>query len=442
MKTNLKKMMSIMLIMVMMLFCFTGCIRYRTTMGVKKNGKVDISIIYALYEEISDDAKDDLDDMADDLEDEGWEVEDYKKGDYIGYEFTISDIKLMDLEKTFDVDALEDLGFSDFSIKKKGTDYVIEWDTNAKKESKNEGVSSSDLSSYGGFMEVEITLPYGAKKDNATDVSKDGKTFTWDLTDEDEIELTFSLVNVTAIIAVVIIAVVLIGGGVAAFIIIRAVKNKKALKASVEDNTVAATTATYTPAKPAGPTFSLPNDNKPEEKTSNEPERSPFAPPVDKAEDKVEEKPEADAERSPFAPLKGNPDEPERSRFAPPASYVAEMKKESDPVEIKPLEIPVTPAPAAPANNIVASKPISSAAGTAVPFPFMPGMPIAPVAPVPSAEEEKSDKADDADKTEDKNEAESSAPSPMPSIVLPNFASLSDEEDDKKDEGSEDTPSV
>ena len=67
-------------------------------------------------------------------------------------------------------------------------------------------------------LSFNVTLPYGAVSNNATTVSKDGKTLTWTLTTQDAsaIEFEFELYNMTTIyicvgvLAAIIILVVII----------------------------------------------------------------------------------------------------------------------------------------------------------------------------------------------------------------------------------------
>ena len=253
MRKTYAKAVSVFVVLMMAAFCLTGCVRFRTSMSIKNNGKADLEIIYGYYNEIiDDDVQDAMDEVADAFEDDGWTVDDYKKGDYEGYTFTMTGANVKDFEEIFNADCFTDeLELGDFELTKKGSTYTIEWDTQAKGDIEEEGISSQDLSTYGGFMEVVIELPSPAEKENATDVSKDGKTLTWDLLEEDEIEVTFSLLNVGLIIAIIAIVVVLIAAA-AVVVIILILKKKKA----PADGTAA-------PAAPAAAPISSPEPASP-----------------------------------------------------------------------------------------------------------------------------------------------------------------------------------
>ena len=279
------KALSVMIVLVMTVFCFTGCIRFRTTMNIKGNGKADLSLIYAIHEELVEgDVEDDLGDVVDALEDEGWTVDDYKKGDYIGYQFTMKDVKVTDFEEIFNSDAFVDvLEMGDFELTKNGSTYTILWETDVVSGVEADGISASDLLEYGGFMEVVIGLPSAPKSENATKVSSDGKTLTWNLMEEDEVEVTFTLVN-TVLIIVIAAAVFVLIAGAAVVVLVIVLKKKKPAKAKAE------------PAVPAGP-VSSPEPSNPIDFTQPIPEPLPMAPLVSHAY--IPEQPAAPAAQNP-----------------------------------------------------------------------------------------------------------------------------------------------
>ena len=245
------KAISVMVLLTLAAFCFTGCVRFRTSMNIKSNGKADLTVIYGYYNELIDsDVESEMEDLADAFEDDGWTVDDYKKGDYEGYTFTMTNVKVNDFEDIFNADCFtEDLELGDFELTKKGSTYTINWDTNVVGDLNEEGITSEDLKTYGGFMEVEITLPSPATDDNATEVSKDGKTYTWDLLDGDEVELTFTLINVGLIIAICAIVFVVFAAA-AVVVILLIVKKKKPAKDSATEAPAAAPVSSPEPASP------------------------------------------------------------------------------------------------------------------------------------------------------------------------------------------------
>lgn len=246
------KAISVMVLLTLAAFCFTGCVRFRTSMNIKSNGKADLTVIYGYYNELIDsDVESEMEDLADAFEDDGWTVDDYKKGDYEGYTFTMTNVKVNDFEDIFNADCFtEDLELGDFELTKKGATYTINWDTNVIGDLNEEGVTSEDLKTYGGFMEVEITLPSPATDDNASEVSKDGKTYTWDLLDGDEIELTFTLINIGLIVAICAIVFVVFAAGAVVVILLIVKKKKPAKDGTATEAPAAAPVSSPEPASP------------------------------------------------------------------------------------------------------------------------------------------------------------------------------------------------
>lgn len=327
------KAISVMVLLTLAAFCFTGCVRFRTSMNIKSNGKADLTVIYGYYNELIDsDVESEMEDLADAFEDDGWTVDDYKKGDYEGYTFTMTNVKVNDFEDIFNADCFtEDLELGDFELTKKGATYTINWDTNVIGDLNEEGVTSEDLKTYGGFMEIEITLPSPATDDNASEVSKDGKTYTWDLLDGDEIELTFTLINVGLIVAICAIVFVVFAAA-AVVVILLIVKKKKPAKDSATEAPAAAPVSSPEPASPID--FSAP------------------ASPID------------------------------FSAPAPAAAPVAPAAPEAAPVAPAPAAVPVveaTPAPAVPVAAPVAA-PVEAAPVAPAPAPAA----EAPAAPAPA----------------------------------------------------------
>ena len=217
---NLFKKCSALLLIIMSILCLSGCVRFRTNMDVKKNGKVDFEFTYATYSGSDDDEEIDDDDIED-LEEEGWEIDDYKKDDYKGYTFSISDVKLEDLEEKLDNDVFEDMGFEDFSLTKKGSTYILEWDVDVGSGLKEKGVETSSLKEYKGYLDFNLTLPKKAIDHNATEESKDGKELTWDLLEEDEIYCEFKVSSITPILIFIgIFFLILIAAVIVVFCVI------------------------------------------------------------------------------------------------------------------------------------------------------------------------------------------------------------------------------
>ena len=219
---NIIKKFAALLVLSMTAFCMAGCIRYRTDLTVKKNGKTDIEIVYAIYDSADSASDDDKDEMIEELEELGWKVKKYTKDSYTGLTISMNDVKLDDLEELLTADELEDLGFEDFSLEKKGSTYVLDWETDFSDKLEDEGIKLKDLSKYNGFLEFNLELPNKSVDNNATEVSKDGKSLSWDLTEEDEVHVEFKTSNsLTTILMILAIAAgIIIIAAIAVVIII------------------------------------------------------------------------------------------------------------------------------------------------------------------------------------------------------------------------------
>ncbi len=317
------KAISVMVLLTLAAFCFTGCVRFRTSMNIKSNGKADLTVIYGYYNELIDsEVESEMEDIADAFEDDGWTVDDYKKGDYEGYTFTMTNVKVNDFEDIFNADCFtEDLELGDFELSKKGSTYTINWDTNVVGDLNEEGITSEDLKTYGGFMEVEITLPSPATDDNATEVSKDGKTYTWDLLDGDEVELTFTLINVGLIVLIAAIVFVVIAAAAVVVILLIVKKKKPATNGAAPEAPATAPVSSPEPSSPID--FSAP------------------ASPIDFSAPA----PAAPATPAPVAPAAPAPEAP----AAPVAAPAVEAAPVAAPAPVEAAPAPAAEAPAAPA---------------------------------------------------------------------------------------------
>lgn len=179
---SLKRTIALLMALVA-LICFSGCIRYSMTAKVDKDGTVDFVMLYAFqkdYSEGIDDSKDSLRESFDDL---GYEckIDDYDEDDYVGYTVSIVDIPLEDLEEVV-CDGLE---MEDFRVNEADGVYTIKWDaTEVTSDADDSGLTSDMLKDYGGFMMFSITLPGDSISDNAHSVS--GTTYSWDLLEMSE----------------------------------------------------------------------------------------------------------------------------------------------------------------------------------------------------------------------------------------------------------------
>lgn len=235
----MKKYLKIVLSFVLVL-SLTGCVKYNMNMEVKSDKSVDLELIYAIdYSGMSqfgdtDEAEAEFDeginvDDYDFLSQKGFKVEQFKDESnnkkYTGIKITktyktIDDITKEE-DKTIDINKVlgdaENFDDSQF-FSKKGNTYKASLLFDFNEGSGDE--ETMDMGSMADSFELKYTikLPAKAKTNNATEVSKDGKTLTWNLKygEKNQVDFTFDLGNNSN-------TLMYVGIGVAALVIVGAV---------------------------------------------------------------------------------------------------------------------------------------------------------------------------------------------------------------------------
>lgn len=240
----------------LMVFALTGCLKYNVNMEVKDDKSVTLEMIYAMntsyadgFNSVEEDADEDLEviateDEEDDdissqgvdkkeyewLEKKGYKVEDYEYTDKDGNKFvgiklkktfdSIDDITkdkevTVDFNKIFkDEDSFDDSQF----FSKSGNTYKANFVFDFTDDGKDVSEQYKDYQSMFD-LKYEIKLPKEAKSNNASKVSDDKKTYTWNLTygKKNTVEFEFELgskktifIVIGAVVAVAVIACVLV----------------------------------------------------------------------------------------------------------------------------------------------------------------------------------------------------------------------------------------
>ena len=259
----MKKFKYVFIILFCLLF-LSGCVKERTTIGIKR----DKSMTYENQLLFSDELGDDMVSLigVNELEKEGYKVtsitEEGYKGvkitkkyknidDYSnnkGEEVTISNFLEKDFNKSVMFEKkssfLKDTYKAKFKYNINTSDYEDLGTNITENELKltpelNEGNSNNeegeeDINNYINLMsEMEftfnVTLPYKAISNNASDVSNNGRILKWNIgvDGQKDIEFEFSILNITHII--------MLGGGallliVVLIIVLIVIKRKKASK--------------------------------------------------------------------------------------------------------------------------------------------------------------------------------------------------------------------
>ena len=247
------------LLVLVAVFCLTGCVKMNATMKINNDKSMDYEIITAMAKDlVQGDTKVLSDDQKKQAKKNGYKLSDYKDDEMVGYKATKHIKNIDEISTTKKVESNLDMDSKDkymFTVKKgffKNTykaklttsttdnlnsqmgnsnsndnDYSYDEDEDEDLDydyEDDEDDSSIDLGDDTDFSQYtknmdfkfEVKLPYKAKKNNATSVEDDGKTLSWNLFEaKDDIEFEFELYNLTNIYltiggAVVVIALVIV----------------------------------------------------------------------------------------------------------------------------------------------------------------------------------------------------------------------------------------
>lgn len=220
------KRINVTILLFIMMCSLSGCVRMKTSMNIDNKGNTDISLLYATMDtsayDGSDTSEGDTAGIMKEFEDEGWTVSEYNRDGYMGVSASLEGIPLDKLTNKVDGGS-----FGDMNITKKGSRYTIDWALLDDDDRASMKGYESYITSSGGYMTFELTLPKEAIASNATSVSSDGKTLTWDLLNmtENKIHVEFSLFNPLILIGVIgVVCVILV---IVVVIVVVAHKKKK-----------------------------------------------------------------------------------------------------------------------------------------------------------------------------------------------------------------------
>lgn len=217
-----------------MIFMLSGCVQMVIGVNITRDGAADISvktgILNSVYDMLSENGdKSPVDETRSEAENNGYSIEEYTEGDYRG---VIMTKRVDNLSEAADSDKyIEGVHFSKEKSGLKQTMSLRGTLVNADSFKKNMKDSNIDISQ--ADMKLVVSVPYAITKTNATSVSSDNRTATFDLVQLDEIELEcegdimlFGAVPMTA--AAIVVAVIAIGAVV--LIVVGFIKKKRTEK--------------------------------------------------------------------------------------------------------------------------------------------------------------------------------------------------------------------
>lgn len=219
-------------LLTLLVISLTGCVKFNSTMEIKKDKSMDYKIIYAFDKSLFGDQKILTSNDKKELENKGFTVSNYVDGNMNGFKVSkniknIDDVSSTN-DATYDLSGLLDSNKSEskvFKVKKgflKNT-YTASFKFDSSDSDLNNSTSNDttidndfttddnntttdsdfDFSNINTNMDLSfnVKLPYKAISSNATTKKNDDKELSWNLssTGEDKIEFSFALYNMTNI---------------------------------------------------------------------------------------------------------------------------------------------------------------------------------------------------------------------------------------------------
>lgn len=228
----MKKNIKLTALLTLLVISLTGCVKFNSTMEIKKDKSMDYKIIYAFDKSLFGDQEILTSNDKKELENKGFTVSNYVDGNMNGFKVSkniknIDDVSSTN-DATYDLSGLLDSNKSEskvFKVKKgflKNT-YTASFKFDSSDSDLNNSTSNDttidndfttddngtttdsdfDFSNINTNMDLSfnVKLPYKAISSNATTKKNDDKELSWNLssTGEDKIEFSFVLYNMTNI---------------------------------------------------------------------------------------------------------------------------------------------------------------------------------------------------------------------------------------------------
>ena len=263
----MKKNIKLTTLLILLVISLTGCVKFNSTMEIKKDKSIDYTVIYAFDKSLFGDQEILTSDDKKELENKEFTVSNYVDGNMNGLKLSkniknIDDVSSTN-DATYDLSGLLDSNKSEskvFKVKKgflKNT-YTASFKFDSSDSDLNNSTSDDttidndfttddndtttdsdfDFSNINTNMDLSfnVKLPYKAISSNATTKKNDDKDLSWDLssTGENKIEFSFALYNMTNIyicggVIVLLIIIVIVS------ILNKSKKNKVSNKDTTND---------------------------------------------------------------------------------------------------------------------------------------------------------------------------------------------------------------
>lgn len=232
---TMKKLLSLISVMAILLVALTGCVSVNYEVTLNEDGTADVAYIYGFEKEmlkqLETSAEDMTSDMKENAEESEYEIEVYSDDKIEGFKAKkhIENLSEISMEDAFGSENVKDSEENQIKIEKKAFKTVYSQKANIDLSAMDESTASMVT------MKYVIKLPVKVGDNNASEVSEDGKTLTWNLKAGEVNEINFkasgnsSVMMIILIIAVVVIVAI-------ALILIFSKKSQKNSKNNIEEN--------------------------------------------------------------------------------------------------------------------------------------------------------------------------------------------------------------
>lgn len=227
----MKKVLKLFVLLAVMLIILTGCVDVNYEVTINSDGTADVAYIYGFekeyLEEMETTAEEMTQDMQQNAEISDYTVETYSNDEVEGFKATkhVTDLSQISLEEAFGAEYVSDSEENQIKVEKKGSKTVYSQKADIDLTSMDKSMASMVT------MKYTIKLPQKAGNNNASEVSKDGKTLIWNLKAGEINKIEFEATEsgtMDKIIKIVAIALVsLVGVAVVVILIITIVKKTK-----------------------------------------------------------------------------------------------------------------------------------------------------------------------------------------------------------------------
>lgn len=229
----MRKILSLISIMAILLIALTGCVSVNYEVTLNKDGTADVAYIYGfekeMLEQLETSAEDMTSDMKENAEESEYEIEMYSDDKIEGFKAKkhIENLADISLEDIFGEENVKDSEENQIKIEKKGLKTMYSQKANIDLSSMDESTASIVE------MKYVIKLPVKAGKNNASEVSEDGKTLTWNLKAGEINEINFEASESSTIICIILVIAVAV---IVAIVLIFSKKSKKNSKSDIVEN--------------------------------------------------------------------------------------------------------------------------------------------------------------------------------------------------------------